>query len=75
MVRKLVKKFGKNWKVLSEIIGSKSGKQIRERYINKLDPKIKKEEWSEEEDLHLISLYTSLGSHWSEIAKKLPGRP
>lgn len=47
MVRKLVKKFGKNWKVLSEIIGSKSGKQIRERYINKLDPKIKKEEWSE----------------------------
>lgn len=48
MVRKLVKKFGKNWKILSEIIGTKTGKQIRERYINKLDPRIKKEDWSEE---------------------------
>ena len=37
----LVKKVGKNWKLLSEIIGTKTGKQIRERFINKLDPKIK----------------------------------
>ena len=29
------------------MLGSKNGKQIRERYINKLDPKIKKEDWSE----------------------------
>ena len=48
MVTKLVKKFGKNWKVLSEVIGTKTGKQIRERYINKLDPKIKKEDWTSE---------------------------
>ena len=75
MVRKLIKKFGKNWKVLAEAIGSKTGKQIRERYINKLDPKIRKDDWTEEEDLQLISLFTSIGSHWSEIAKKLPGRP
>jgi hypothetical protein len=29
MVKKLVKKFGKNWKVLSETMGTKTGKQIR----------------------------------------------
>lgn len=43
-----MKKVGKNWKVLSEMLGSKTGKQIRERFINKLDPKIKKEDWSDE---------------------------
>ena len=37
----LVKKVGKNWKLLSELLGTKNGKQIRERFINKLDPKIK----------------------------------
>jgi myb proto-oncogene protein len=40
------------------MLGTKTGKQIRERYINKLDPKIKKEEWTEEEDLLLIQLYS-----------------
>lgn len=74
-IKKLIKKVGKNWKFLSEMLGTKTGKQIRERYINKLDPKIKKEEWTEDEDLLLIQLYSEYGSRWSEIAKKLPGRP
>ena len=30
------------------MIGTKTGKQIRERFINKLDPKIKTEEWTDE---------------------------
>jgi hypothetical protein len=29
------------------MLGSKNGKQIRERFINKLDPRIKKEEWTD----------------------------
>jgi myb proto-oncogene protein len=36
------------------MIGSKTGKQIRERYINKLDPNIKKYSWTKEEDYILI---------------------
>lgn len=43
---KLIKKYGKNWKLISEMLGTKNGKQIRQRYINKLDPKIKKEDWT-----------------------------
>lgn len=43
----LIKKVGKNWKLLAELIGSKTGKQIRERFINKLDPKIKTDEWTD----------------------------
>lgn len=74
-IRKLIKKYGKNWKLLSEMLGSKNGKQIRERFINKLDPRIKKEEWSEEEDRKVLELYSKIGSKWSEISKHLPGRP
>lgn len=43
----LIKKLGKNWKVLAEILGTKTGKQIRERFINKLDPQIKNDEWTQ----------------------------
>ena len=61
----MIKKVGKNWKLLSEALGTKTGKQIRERFINKLDPKIKKEEWTDEQDRKLIELYSELGSKWS----------
>ena len=74
-IKGTMKKVGKNWKVLSELMGSKTGKQIRERFINKLDPKIKKEEWSDEEDRKIIELYCLIGRKWSEISKQLPGRP
>ena len=47
-ILKLIKKYGKNWKLISEMLGTKNGKQIRERYINKLDPRIKTQDWSEE---------------------------
>jgi myb proto-oncogene protein len=47
-IRKLIRKYGKNWKLLSELLGTKNGKQIRERFINKLDPAIRKEDWTEQ---------------------------
>ena len=40
-----------------------TGKQCRERWHNQLDPNIKKEGWSEEEDLILLHAHTELGSH------------
>ncbi len=70
-----MKKVGKNWKLLAQMLGSKTGKQIRERFINKLDPKIKKEDWTDEEDRKIIELFSQIGRKWSEISKFLPGRP
>lgn len=70
-----MKKVGKNWKLLAEMLGTKTGKQIRERFINKLDPRIKKEDWSDEEDRKIIELFSQIGRKWSEISKFLPGRP
>ena len=71
----MIKKVGKNWKALSEILGTKTGKQIRERFINKLDPTIKNEDWTQEEDKLILKYFSEFGSRWSQISKKLPGRP
>lgn len=74
-LRELVKKhMPKNWSSLAKILGSRQGKQCRERWHNHLDPKIKKTPFSAEEDKKIIQLHLKMGNKWSEIAKHLPGR-
>jgi hypothetical protein len=64
----------KNWTVLASKLSTRSGKQCRERWLNHLNPDIKKGPWSPEEDALLISLHQRMGNRWSDIAKQLPGR-
>ncbi|KAG8063058.1 hypothetical protein GUJ93_ZPchr0003g16986 [Zizania palustris] len=46
----------------------------QERWHNHLRPNIKKDTWSEEEDIVLIQTHKEVGNKWAEIAKHLPGR-
>ena len=62
------------WQRLSALLPGRLGKQCRERYHNCLDPKIKKEIWTEEEDMLILQLQSALGNKWTKIAKHLPGR-
>jgi hypothetical protein len=44
------------------------------RWHNHLNPNIKREAWTEQEDLTLIHAHKLYGNKWAEIAKFLPGR-
>lgn len=70
----LVQKHGKVWSRISKALGTRNGKQIRDRYINVLDPEIKKGKFSLEEDEKLIELYLKYGPKWATIAKFYPDR-
>ncbi|CAN4098755.1 unnamed protein product [Withania somnifera] len=72
---RLVKHFGvRKWAQIAEKMGARAGKQCRERWHNHLRPDIKKDIWSEEEELLLVESHKQLGNKWAEIAKRIPGR-
>jgi hypothetical protein len=62
------------WAKCSDLISGRSGKQCRERWLNSLNPDVKKGDWSNEEDTLIFTLYNQLGPRWSEIAKSIKGR-
>lgn len=74
-MRELVRQYGtKKWSLIASKLEGRLGKQCRERWYNHLDPEIKKDPWTDEEDRLVIELHAKLGNRWAEIAKHLDGR-
>lgn len=78
---KLIQLVGMNdgnnlsWSTISESIGTRSGKQCRERYINHLDPSINKQEWTADEETVLLKCQKIFGNKWAMFSKEfLHGR-
>lgn len=62
------------WTEIARKVGTRTGKQCRERYSNHLKPCVRLEAWTPVEDSLLCHLYSRLGTRWSAIARMLPGR-
>ena len=52
----------------------RTGKQCRERYINHLDPNMKKSAWTAEENNVIRDMFPEYGTRWSQYMTFLPGR-
>jgi myb proto-oncogene protein len=74
-VMQLVHKHGpKKWSLIASFLPGRIGKQCRERWHNHLNPDIKKEGWTPEEDSTIINAHRVYGTKWAKIAALLPGR-
>lgn len=70
----LVEKYGKNWNQISSFFPGYSPENLEERYVNKLDPKLKRTKFTNEEDEKILTLYNQYGNNWKEIASYFADR-
>lgn len=70
-VVRLSKIYGKNWAKISANISNKNktGKQIRQRYLNFLDPSINRSKFTLEEDIKIMRLYDVYKTNWKYYVK------
>jgi hypothetical protein len=66
----------KDWGEVAKFIGNdRTTGQCSQRWLRCLDPNIKKEQWSDEEELMLLSLVNFYGtSSWTKVSAKLQNR-
>ncbi|KAI7816209.1 Homeodomain-like protein [Gamsiella multidivaricata] len=75
-LRALVNELGaEKWVLIASRLGSRTGKQCRERWHNHLDPTIDKSPFTPKEDELIFKLFDQFGSKWAEMSKLMPGRP
>jgi len=70
----LMNTFGKKWSKIAAMMEGRTGKQVRDRYVNVLMPDINRTGWEESEDQLILSTYQQIGPKWSKIAENLQGR-
>jgi hypothetical protein len=64
----------RSWKKAAVKVPGRTGKQCRQRWLDKLAPEINRDGWTPEEDLILIRRHEEFGNAWSAIGAYLPRR-
>ena len=57
-----------HWAEIARKLGSRSGKQCRERWINHLDPDILKTDFTPEEDIKIVKGVRKLGNRLVSVS-------
>jgi hypothetical protein len=71
---KLYHLIGPSWAKIAQIMRTREGKQVRDRYINIVGENLLKDKFSKEEDLKLYLLQKYRGNKWTMFTGFLKGR-
>lgn len=64
-------KHGPKWSTFSRQIPGRTDDACSKRYREALDPNLKREEWTPEEDEMLMDAYNSIGGKWGQVGQRL----
>ena len=70
----LINKHGKNWRQIVKELPGRTAKQCSAKWYRALDPSIIHSNWTPQENEILKQARRELGTKWSEMSKRLPGR-
>lgn len=62
------------WSDIAKRLPGRLGEQVKSRWVNHLDPNIRKGAWTKTEMDLLVEAQKELGNKWADIAKRIPGR-
>jgi hypothetical protein len=64
----------RRWSDVAKLVPSRTAKQCRERWYNRLNPTLKRSPFEAWEDRLITEKQRELGTRWALIAQSLPGR-
>lgn len=67
----LYEEHGSKWSLIARSIPGRTDDACSKRYRESLDPELKKEAWTPEEDKKLLEEYARIGNRWSLVGQEL----
>ena len=58
-----------SWAFIARLMGSRNHRQCRERWKNYINPALRNDPWTLEEDQLLVDKYAEFGPRWNKISK------
>ena len=67
----LYEQYGSKWSTIARSIEGRTDDACSKRYREALDPSLKKDEWSTEEDERLLEVWRRIGGKWGQIGQEM----
>ncbi|KXN83638.1 Transcriptional activator Myb [Leucoagaricus sp. SymC.cos] len=67
----LYEQYGAKWSTIARSIPGRTDDACSKRYREALDPSLKKDEWTSEEDEKLLEVFGRIGGKWGQIGQEM----
>ncbi|PFH50771.1 hypothetical protein AMATHDRAFT_3627 [Amanita thiersii Skay4041] len=68
---RLYEQLGPKWSAIAREIPGRTDDACSKRYREALDPSLRKDEWTPEEDTKLMEVYSRIGGKWGQVGQEL----